>query len=89
MVDHAHELSAEDAKEVHRLLAIFYQREPSVERYRLLTKVFFYAKARRDESPVCELEAENERLRGVLQEVLPECWDTPNAERIIRDALKD
>jgi hypothetical protein len=41
------------------------------------------------EAKIKQLEAENERLRGVLQEVLPECWDTPKAERIIRDALKE
>ena len=34
-----------------------------------------------------ELEAQLERLREALGEALPECWDTPKAERIIREAL--
>ena len=97
MVDHTHELSAEDAKEAHRLLSILYQREPSAERYRLLTKVFFYAKARGDECQVCVLEAENaklKRVRDAAQEYDDNAlmtyhnYSAPHRKKL-RDALKE
>ena len=34
-----------------------------------------------------ELSLEYERLTLALEEALPECWDTPAAEAIVREAL--